>query len=45
MRQAQAKGMIIEVKEAAIRLNKASKTHEMQSQIDIYKGVLGEWPA
>ena len=28
-----------------IKLNKERKTHEMQSQLDIYKGVLREWEA
>ena len=39
MRQARAIWSIIKVREASIRLNKERKTHEMQLQLDIYKGV------
>ena len=39
MRQARATGLINLKKGADIKLNKASKTHEMKLQLDIYKGV------
>ena len=39
MRQAWAILLMIKVREADIRLNKARKTHEMKLQLDIYKGV------
>ena len=39
MRQARATWMIIKVKEVNVRFNKERKTHEMQLQLDIYKGV------
>ena len=44
MRQAQATCLITQKQGAGVNLNKATKTHEMQSQLDIYKGVPGENP-
>ena len=42
MRQYQAIWMITESQGADIKLKKARKMHEMQLQLDIYKGVLRE---
>ena len=39
MRQARATWLITLKQGADIELNKASKTHEIQSQLDTYKGV------
>ena len=45
LRQAHATWLINRNQRADVKLNKARKTHEMHLQLNIYKGVPGEWPA
>ena len=42
MRQARAIWLITRSQGVGIKLKKARKTHEMQLELDIYKGVPGE---